>query len=117
MQITRSGRISASLVLIAHPTIAVASDPTPMFVALVGAPAVVLSIGLLALSYLKPRFALAPAILVLLAHIPLMVWASSVGYMSGSASIWLYLSSSLSTYSLILSWVRRHTSRSQKSGT
>jgi hypothetical protein len=106
MMFDRTGKLVTATVLLASPSIAQASDPTPLFVAFFGLPAVTLAIAILALSYLRPRFALVPSLVLLVAHVPLMIWARHVGYMA-EAGHWLYISSGLTSCALVISIVRR----------
>ena len=106
MMFVRTRKILTAVVLAASPSIAQVSDPTPLFVAFVGVPAVTLSIAALALPYLRPRFALVPSLVLLVANIPLMIWAHHVGYMA-DAGHWLYISCGLAACALVLSLVKR----------
>ncbi|WP_156383692.1 hypothetical protein [Pseudoxanthomonas sp. Root65] len=105
-------RLFATFGLAAVPGIALASDPTPLFVLFIGAPAAAISILLAGLAYFFPKGALAFILTFLIAHAPLMWWAFDVGYMDAAGG-WLYFSSVVGVCSLVLAVTRAGTKKAR----
>ena len=105
-KLTRMHRcLAAGSVLSVLPGAAFASDPTSLFVVVVGMPAALCSMVLVWLAWRFPRTGLVLAIASLAAHAPLIHWAHGVGHMVGAGG-WLYFSAALGFVSLVLAMLQ-----------
>lgn len=93
------------LILLLVPVRAAASDPTPLFVLFIGIPFLLCSILFLVVCFFARRLGALLAGVLLLAQIPIMGWASDVGYM-GSAGGWLVASLFISGVGLLVAFFR-----------
>jgi hypothetical protein len=91
MRCSTFSKLTIGTGLAALPSIALASDPTPLFVLFVAIPIGIISILLVMVSYSLPNVGRICAIAFLVALIPVTAWASDVGYLE-NAGIGLYFS-------------------------
>lgn len=83
------------------PNIAFASDPTPLFLFFIAWPLLATSILFFILVFIKARNALFINLVLLIAHILVILWASDVGYMKVKGS-WVWFSLTINLGSIIL---------------
>jgi len=95
-------RIAFLAAFLGWPTVCLASDPTGLFVLLFGVPSVLLAVVFAAIAWNAPRGGAVLCGMLLISDLPLVAWASRVGYMD-SAGIWLILSISIAVIGLFIS--------------
>jgi len=84
-------KLILGIVILSFSNYAYSSDPTGLFVLFVGIPFIVIAAIFSAICIKMPKFGAVLLSLLLIAHIPILAWASNVGYMD-TAGGWLSLS-------------------------